>query len=500
MSYEQRAWQALNEEQRAASWGQTTERIRRASLPAEPLLAPGRLASLQAEPLLAPGIAPRFSTRRGRMSTLCAVFVGCCIAGGPLNAWVTLEPILAAQGVFNSSATFIDPRLNAVQTYAWGAGMLLSVPLGIFYDSMGPAVTSFAGAVLAALAMLAMGLSISRPEWNWLLPGSYALAQIGGSLNSYALIGWVWLLPSRQGLVTSLYMASQAISDSLALVGVALHNTYGLPLEYFFFVCAAASLCMGLLTFWLAPSYTENALHYSIASQDQGAAEHEYVNTPSTGGAWARCSAVSGGAVRGLKDCVQVVKLHPVACILMQLFTITIYISVFYPMSEMFSFYQKTLGPAVGTELVDAFAVIYGTSGALWAIAGGLICDRIGIVRTQKYCTVLILITSVIEIIPSFACQIIWQLLWTAFFGMFSVFFMRFAQHYAPFELFGTFQGLFCCCITAIAGDPLTHHRAFGSKACRRLSPCSLKCSSLAACSAPWQAGVRTASKCSTQL
>ena len=118
-------------------------------------------------------LSARFRTPLKRGWYLALVFVTCCMASGPLNAWVTLEPLLVEQGVFEPGnmtnrqhllcsvlhGDHVHPH-QQVQTYAWSSAMLLAIPIGIVYDCLGPAATAALGAGGAAVGIACMAMAI----------------------------------------------------------------------------------------------------------------------------------------------------------------------------------------------------------------------------------------------------------------------------------------------------------------------------------------------------
>ena len=161
-------------------------------------------------------------------------FVLCGVVSGPVQSWPTFEPILGAHGVLGSDVNHTSTQLDDVYSLGTAAGMLLSIPMGVLYDACGGRVVFLTGGLAASLGLCGTALAISHRALNWMLFISYPLAVSGGYLTAYGLFDWMLLLPKHQMLVGSLIGASMAASDSLALVGIALHDYCGVHIVYFF--------------------------------------------------------------------------------------------------------------------------------------------------------------------------------------------------------------------------------------------------------------------------
>ena len=102
----------------------------------------------------------RFRHKKIRIFSLTCVFFCSCVASGPTNAWPTLTPLLAAEGLFGSTSNYTSPEIGNVQVIAWSMGSICALPMGLLYDSMGPAVTALVGAIFAAIGLVLMSISI----------------------------------------------------------------------------------------------------------------------------------------------------------------------------------------------------------------------------------------------------------------------------------------------------------------------------------------------------
>lgn len=169
-------------------------------------------------------------------------------------------------GVLNSTANATSPEMDFVYNIAQGTLVGLGLPMGILYDVLGPSLIALIGGSLSGAGLAAMAWAIHVPSANWWLYWAYPLAVASGGLASYSLLGFMWLFPAHQIFVGSLTVASAAVSDSLALVGVRLHSLYGVPLPVFFLGLAVIAVVAGIAAFCMAPSKGENHQHFAYAN------------------------------------------------------------------------------------------------------------------------------------------------------------------------------------------------------------------------------------------
>ena len=433
-----------------------------------------------------PLLARRFKTPEKRFFYFLTTFLLCCIASGPLNSWVTIEPLLGELHVLNSTYNHSSSALNEVQVIGFSFGSLLSIPLGLSYDIFGPRASAAMGALFAALGTLCMAIAISNAKFNWILFIAYPMASLGGSMNSMAILGYQWLMPQRQNLVNSMYGASLAISDTIAILGVSIINSGAITLQTFFFIIAGVSMVVAILTYLGAPSKAENSLHYLLVVEGTAEREREKSNYDSIDATTEKCdimlhdsvknsdsnivdsksetiSRIKEAAIKagntstfrevckqswiGISGTAKIFKHFPVPLILSQLFICMIYWSAFYPMASMYNYYVMLLGVNDAVVLVDAFSVIYGVTGSILTIFAGWLCDKVGLVKFLRYTVCLLILTASLQMVPIFSVQLLWIFLWTMCFNLFLIIYVRLSMHYAPMEYFGTFQGVLGTCM-----------------------------------------------------
>ena len=385
-------------------------------------------------PALPATTALRFRTPCRRWATLSAVFTLTCLASGPVTSWQTFEPILGARGVLGSTANHSSDAMNEVYNIGQGVSLVLGLPMGVLFDVLGPSYVAAVGGVASVVGLASMAVSITKRSLNWMLFWAYPLAVFGGGLTSYSVFGFTWIFPAHQTLVGSLNMASIAISDSFALIGVWLNETFGVSLVVFFVALAVTSGVTSFGACVLSPSRKQAQAYFRAAMgtvTDTGGSEVAKSLRTEMHRAW-----------KLVCQCAQVMRLHPVASVLMQLHLCAWYMSVMYPALVMFNLWVSLVGVTEATGLVDLFPIVFGTFGALFSIVGGGLCDRVGVVRFVQGGFLVQLATSVLMLIPTVNGQRVWMIVWCAYFSGYTVVFLRFSARYAPFELFGSYMGV----------------------------------------------------------
>jgi len=210
-------------------------------------------------------ISWRFGTATRQVVGFLICFFMCCMAKAPIGVWPTLEPLLGEEHVLGSTKGYATESLNNVQILAFSIISLLSIPYGVFYDVFGPALTGAVGTIIAAVGLYGMGVSIANQELNWLLFWTYPVATAGGAMNSYAILGWLWIYPKQQNLITGLIGVIYAASDGVAIIAVWLTEAgYVKNISTFFIYLGHISLVTGVVLYFLPPGYRENQIHYQL--------------------------------------------------------------------------------------------------------------------------------------------------------------------------------------------------------------------------------------------
>lgn len=427
------------------------------------LLVRARVDGEGGKPGLRTKLSKRFNTPCRRRAMLASVFVLTCFASGPVTSWPTFEPILGDLGVLGSTRNHSSDAMNEVYNIGQGIVLVFGLPMGLMYDVVGPSMVTAVGGLFSGCGLLGMALSISAPRFNNLLFFTYPLAVAGGGLVSYSIFGFIWLFPSNQTFVGSLNTASLAVSDASALLGVYMHNRFGLHLVTFFVALAIVSAASACMAYLITPSREENRIHFILANNREGNfATYDSVsatdsdpdfptstNAKDTNYSYdsdevdRTCSSTMSRTCMLVKNCWKVVALHPVATTLIQIQLCLFYFAAMYPVLDMYNFWVATCGENDAIKLVNVFPVIYGTLGAVFNVIGGHICDRVGLERFVCICTAFQIASSVLVVTGSnFIGQLSWLLVWMVYVNMYSVIFLRYAARYAPFELFGTYMGV----------------------------------------------------------
>lgn len=414
----------------------------------EPLLAPevmGRKdgdADDNGDPHFTPAMVQllpgRFKTVRWRWESLCCVFAMVSLGTAPVSQWVPLEPVMVSEGVTmgegsDSNATIRD--LSQAYVIATSVMLISTLPAGLVFDIAGPAACVLIGGGIAAIGISMMALAISRPALNAWLYWAYPVAQVGGNMMGYCLIGWIWLLPEHQNVINSMFAASYSISDSIALIGVVLANN-GIKLEDFFFAVAIMAGISGGVAFFVAPSRQEYQLTFEMVKLRQ---------IPTTNKGKRSLRGLCGDALRltwrQLAAIPAVVRLNPWTCCVFQLYVCAFYTGLLQELGKQYEFLQVVV-PKHAVALIDITGIVIAVGGVLVPIILGLVLDRIGIPLAVIGVTCIQVAAQVLQLQSTYACQLAWIVMFPLQFNFCFVLYIRFCQQYAPQEMFGTMSAM----------------------------------------------------------
>lgn len=369
------------------------------------------------------------------------------VASGPVTSWPTLEPLLMAEGVFQGSGGD-DGEASYEAIYSLGLVVLLAtgLPAGLLFDRYGGRALGCGGAVTAAVGLVLMAVAARWPDkWDWLLFVGYPIAMLGGTINTFSLYSFIWLLPDHQNTVNGIAAGIPALSDMLALVAVWLHNAVGLPISAFFLGLAAASLAAAAVSLAVAPpqDYCMACAAAHMAAQVGGTA-------PPVDGDSGAPESVRSVIVRAWGT----IKRRPTASSLVVAWSTVYCLAMMYPIQGMLFYYRALWGTESTTPqtLVNVFAVVFGAGGFVCAIGGGYLCDRVGLVNFTLAVSACALSTAVLLVVPTPAAQIAAQLDLTLGMGLYLIVILRYCILYSPPELFGSMSGLLFTIVSVFMG------------------------------------------------
>jgi MFS family permease len=185
---------------------------------------------------------------------LCSLQAACALASGPVAAWPTLEPLLLDAGVWENHNP--HAKMDAVFGVATAIQLITALPAGWIYDRYGGRAASLGGALMAGVGLVFMSAACYFPAaFSWLLFIGYPLAMLGGTINSYGIFAFMWLLPDDQNFISSMVGGAQALSDMLALVAVGLSSCCSFFIGDFFLALALLSVLAGLTCWLLVPAH-----------------------------------------------------------------------------------------------------------------------------------------------------------------------------------------------------------------------------------------------------
>mmetsp|Transcript_42312 Transcript_42312/g.95714 ORF Transcript_42312/g.95714 Transcript_42312/m.95714 type:complete len:716 (-) Transcript_42312:117-2264(-) len=407
----------------------------------------------------------------GRILSFCGVVLTCAVASGPVAAWPTLEPLLAAEGVFQENAKEGEiggeDSFNAVYGIATVVMLASSLPAGIVFDKMGANFCGWFGALGAATSLGGMSLAAAYPaKYDWVLFVAYPGAMTFGILNTYSMYAFVWLLPENQNLVTGIATGVSALSDMFALLAAFLYETHGMPLHLFFAGLAVASALAAVFCALIVPqheyimrcaeAFAEEGMESAGGETEGSAAQHTeneslLYDMPTADSATNPLLQKHPAPRRESKlfRSYAELKRHAWLSGIILAFSTVYCLSMMYPIQEMY-FYYEALWPtsegehetSVASRLVNNFALVYGVGGFFCAVLGGMLCDSIGVCRFTVAVALCALSTSCIIVLRHPVFQIMAQIGLTLGFSLYSVVLMRYSTLYAPPDIFGTFTGL----------------------------------------------------------
>ena len=74
-----------------------------------------------------------------------------------------------------------------------------SLPSGLLYDKFGGRLCGCAGAIVAGVGLFGMAGATSFPQHlSWLMYPSYSLCNLGGTVNTYSVYVFLWLVRRRR--------------------------------------------------------------------------------------------------------------------------------------------------------------------------------------------------------------------------------------------------------------------------------------------------------------
>eukprot|EP01050_Picozoa_sp_SAG11_P021917 SAG11_NODE_4006_length_2110_cov_4.275982_1_plen_329_part_10 len=195
-------------------------------------------------------LPPHLRTRRQQWTALIITSMASALAAGPVASWPTLEPLLIGAGIFNSTEILNatarvasqQEQLTVCYDVANSLSLCTALLFGIWYDHYGGQWAAVCGALVAAVGLLLMAAAAFWPLLSSLMYVGYPMASIGGSLNSYGIFVFIWVLPEHQNLVSSLFLAIQSLSDTLVLVAVGMESCCGLFIGWFLLGIGALSV------------------------------------------------------------------------------------------------------------------------------------------------------------------------------------------------------------------------------------------------------------------
>jgi hypothetical protein len=232
-------------------------------------------------PLLAKSqVAPRSCAIHLR---LIVIALSSLLAFGVLTGYPTIEPLLAAQGVFDghcpavnqTRATLADSfagrpgrcraqqlALQNLYNVAWGITAGGAIVTGIVYDRAGARLSGVIGSVGSAIGIIPIWAGLNWPEQaSWLLYIGFSVAQFFGQLSSYSILGMLWHYPTNQAFIIGLSQAMFQLRGLAAYAVLGLNNI-GFTIQWTFLVMAGLNIASAVVSWFAVPTpreYYDNA-------------------------------------------------------------------------------------------------------------------------------------------------------------------------------------------------------------------------------------------------
>eukprot|EP00931_Biecheleriopsis_adriatica_P090513 TRINITY_DN64492_c0_g1_i1.p1 TRINITY_DN64492_c0_g1~~TRINITY_DN64492_c0_g1_i1.p1 ORF type:complete len:510 (+),score=67.31 TRINITY_DN64492_c0_g1_i1:118-1647(+) len=357
------------------------------------------------------------------------VYVASVLASGILPVWPVVQSRFKAAGVFLSACEDREPcdaqDLMLSDIYLLGTTLLLSAswPIGIIFDTLGARTTTLIGCAGCCAGSLCMATVVSQPTMSWLLYPGVILTDIGSSMNSFGLYGFLWHFRSDQGFLSGLASSTYAVSSLFPLALLS---------------CFAFSR-----TLWLIAGFSFGALllcAVAVPTSAEYCEEAERVT-----GQKIEAPSFSFGATA--RACLRIFKAHFMANLL--------FCFSLLAMICNYQYYTAALSPFLTSLLhseKDAMQVamlganLYGVLGFFLSPVVGRLCDACGLHKLVYSMTFLSVSLVPLSFAPSLTLQEAASFVGTALGLLQTVYYYRWFALYSPPEHFGNYSGCICTC------------------------------------------------------
>ncbi|CAJ1328214.1 unnamed protein product [Effrenium voratum] len=196
-----------------------------------------------------------------------ALWVCCTLASGILPGQSLFAELFADAGVFGSMCEEGRNACNLVLTSIFGVGQTVaygfSAPIGLFYDRWGAMIVGTVGALLCAVGLALVTLSVvgaahgsDSVTANLFVLGVF-VCDFGSMLNSFSFMGLIWHFPGKQTLVIALINATYQASALLPLALQAAMDSYSVPLYVYLSLWTLVVLGSVYVCYVMTPSQAE---------------------------------------------------------------------------------------------------------------------------------------------------------------------------------------------------------------------------------------------------
>jgi len=355
-----------------------------------------------------------------------AVYIACVMAPGVLQIWPVVQPIFVAHGLFgedcngNGAPNGCDDQedaLSFVYLAAFSLTQIATWPVGLVFDTLGPRMCATLGAVICCVAQLCIALSVTYPHYaRYLLFPGAIFADVGGNMNGYALLGFLWHAPDHQGLIAGIQSSSSSAGCLAVLVIVNL-----LPFQPALWLLVCVSASAAIICFLAVPSQEE---YVSEASRSLGAREIE--------------DQSSGQKFRSCWTCFN---LYFEDNLYFTISSVCLLSFFGYWTSVTSPYLEALISTDAASQITKFYCVAYGVVGIVLGPVSGILSDMFGLKAFVLTITVLNIVQVSTIFVPNVSAQMVGAFASAAFGALYVTYCSRWFALYSPPEHFGNFGG-----------------------------------------------------------
>lgn len=396
------------------------------------------------------GVNPRQSTFTRRHSTLTQsispeeaelakqrlwmrviiVYMACVLAPGVLPIWPVVQPLFAQAGVFGDACAYRfggcqqqQEMLSFVSLIAFAIMLTLTWPLGLAFDQLGPRGCATIGALLCCVAQGCLALTTVYPlEASWLLYPGAVLADFGGTMNAYALFGFLWHDPDYQGLISGLSSSNGSAGTLMALIAITM-----LPFSAALWMLCGSAFVAAVACWLYVPTLEEYRYE---SSRSLGCPPPDRGSQPITSQLSKKMAICKKCFMANYDD-----NWYFVCSLILLLSFYSYFTGVASP------YLSLLLGNEASTDICNFCATAYGVVGLFLGPSSGMLSDKLGLKALVAIIAFLNLFQVSMVFVPDVTAQMMGGVAGSAFAALYVTYASRWFALYAPPDEFGNFSG-----------------------------------------------------------